>query len=216
VKQINTPRDFDAMLQAERAVVLIFFPWSNHAAQSEKSFAEWLGPAHGHNFHIYRLVPDRHPFSWQWLETVFGELPDDERTRGTVVWLRKGSGVAKLPDVSAASAKTLARITNDCFVLNQSHTGESIAALRNESAPFDTELLKILCCPETHQSLALADTATLDKVNHLLVAGRLQNRAGQFVHDRIEDGLVRADGRYLYPMRRNVPVLLVDEAIPLH
>jgi uncharacterized protein YbaR (Trm112 family) len=63
--------------------------------------------------------------------------------------------------------------------------------------------------------LALAEASVLDKVNQRMVAGRLQNRAGQAVQERIEDGLVRADGRYLYPMRRNIPVLLVDEAIPL-
>ena len=45
----------------------------------------------------------------------------------------------------------------------------------------------------------------------------LQNRsASQPVRDKIEDGtLVCSDGRYLYPMRRNIPILLVDEAIAL-
>ena len=87
--------------------------------------------------------------------------------------------------------------------------------MQTEPAPLDLDLLKILCCPETHQALALAEAAVLDKVNERLTAGRLQNRAGRPLREKIEDGLVRTDGRYLYPMRRNIPILLVDEAIPL-
>ena len=120
-----------------------------------------------------------------------------------------------MPNAAKAGSKILARITHDCFVLKKNHTSESIASLQNEPAPFDLDLLKILCCPETHQALTLADAGMLDKLNERLVLGQLRNRSGQLVCEKIEDGLVRADGRYLYPMRRNIPVLLVDEAIPL-
>jgi uncharacterized protein YbaR (Trm112 family) len=79
----------------------------------------------------------------------------------------------------------------------------------------DPELLKILCCPETHQELRLAEPAVIDKVNSQIAAGGLRNRAGQLVQEKIEGGLTRADGKYLYPVRRNIPVMLVDEGIPL-
>ena len=82
-------------------------------------------------------------------------------------------------------------------------------------AAFDLELLKILCCPETHQELKLAAPVVLEKLNREIAAGRLQNRAGQPVLEKVDGGLVRADGRFLYPMRENIPILLVDEAIPL-
>jgi uncharacterized protein len=215
MKQINSPHDFEAMLQAERAVLFIFFPWSARSTLSQEVVAGWQRQAGHPDFQVYQLAPDGRSFAWQWLGTIFNDEPEPERTRGTVVWLRKGAVAAIVSDASGAGVKTLTRVTDDCFALGKTFTRKSLAALQNEAPPFDTELLKILCCPETHQGLALADVPVLDKLNQRFAAGRLQNRAGQPVSEKIEDGLVRADGRYLYPMRRNIPVLLVDEAILL-
>jgi uncharacterized protein len=78
------------------------------------------------------------------------------------------------------------------------------------------DLLKILCCPETHQEVRLADAAVVDKLNaQITAAGGLKNRAGQAVQERLDAGLIRADGKVLYPIRRDIPVMLVDEGIPL-
>jgi uncharacterized protein len=77
------------------------------------------------------------------------------------------------------------------------------------------ELLEILCCPETHQDLRLADPAVVDKLNAQIAAGAVKNRTGQAVREKLDEGLVRADGKFLYPVRRNIPVMLVDEGIPL-
>ena len=79
----------------------------------------------------------------------------------------------------------------------------------------DPDLLKILCCPETHQEVRLAEAAVVDKVNAQIAAGALKNRVGQPVQEKIEGGLVRTDGKFLYPIRRDIPVMLVDEAIPV-
>ena len=79
----------------------------------------------------------------------------------------------------------------------------------------DAELLKIMCCPETHQELRPAEPALLNKLNEQIEAGTLKNRAGQAIKEKIDDGLVRTDGKYLYPLRRGIPVMLVDEAVPL-
>ena len=79
----------------------------------------------------------------------------------------------------------------------------------------DADLLKILCCPETHQEVRLAEPTVIDKLNGQIAAGALKNRAGQLVQEKIEGGLIRADGTVLYPIRRNIPVMLVDEGIPL-
>ena len=79
----------------------------------------------------------------------------------------------------------------------------------------DPELLKILCCPETHQEVRLAEAAVIEKLNGQIAAGALTNRGGQPVTEKIDSGLVRADGKVLYPIRRNIPVMLVDEGIPL-
>jgi len=79
----------------------------------------------------------------------------------------------------------------------------------------EAELLKILCCPETHQEVRLAKPAVIDNLNEQIAAGTVTNRAGQRVKEALEAGLIRADGKLLYPIRRNIPVMLVDEGIPL-
>jgi uncharacterized protein YbaR (Trm112 family) len=77
------------------------------------------------------------------------------------------------------------------------------------------DLLEILCCPETRQSLRRADAALLGKLNAQIASGTLLNRSGQLVGQKIEGGLVRADGKLLYPIFGGIPVMLVDEAMPL-
>jgi uncharacterized protein len=79
----------------------------------------------------------------------------------------------------------------------------------------DPDLIHLLRCPESHQTLSTADAELVDQINRAVAAGRLTNRARQSVTEPIEAGLVRADRQYLYPVRNNIPVLLVDEAIPL-
>jgi uncharacterized protein YbaR (Trm112 family) len=79
----------------------------------------------------------------------------------------------------------------------------------------DPELLKILCCPETHQEVRLAEAAVIERLNGQIAASILRNRAGQLVTEKLESGLIRADGKILYPSRRNIPIMLVDEGIPL-
>jgi len=79
----------------------------------------------------------------------------------------------------------------------------------------DARLLEILRCPETHQELRLAEPALIDRLNRQLAAGALCNRAGQRLEEDLQGGLVRADGKFLYPIRRDIPVMLIEEALPL-
>jgi len=77
------------------------------------------------------------------------------------------------------------------------------------------ELLEILVCPETKQTLTVADTDILNQVNQAVAVGGLMNQGGDRVKDRIEEGLVREDGKVLYPVKDDIPVMLLDEAIRL-
>lgn len=79
----------------------------------------------------------------------------------------------------------------------------------------DPDLLSILCCPETHQPIAPAEPALVEKLNRQIAAGQLRNRAGLEVKDPIDGGFVRQDGKYLYPVRGGIPDMLIDDAIPL-
>ena len=75
--------------------------------------------------------------------------------------------------------------------------------------------LQILCCPETHQPLSFAPPPLIEEVNGKIAAGTLKNRAGKVLGARLDAGLLRADGKILYPVRNSIPVLIIDEAIPL-
>ena len=79
----------------------------------------------------------------------------------------------------------------------------------------DKELLEILVCPETKQDLTLADEALVEKVNARIAKGDLNNRSGQKVEAAIDAGLVRSDKQYLYIIRDDIPVMLIDDAIAL-
>jgi uncharacterized protein YbaR (Trm112 family) len=79
----------------------------------------------------------------------------------------------------------------------------------------DPELLEILVCPETKTAVRLAERALLDRVNLELAEGRLTTRGGKAVGEKLEAGLIREDGLLLYPIRDGIPVMLIDEAIPL-
>jgi uncharacterized protein YbaR (Trm112 family) len=43
----------------------------------------------------------------------------------------------------------------------------------------------------------------------------MKNRGGEIVTEKLEQGWVRADGKFVYPVRRSLPIMLVDEALPL-
>lgn len=76
------------------------------------------------------------------------------------------------------------------------------------------ELLDILCCPETKQDLILIEGPVIAKINQRIKEGKLKNRAGEAVKELIDAGLLRQDRKYLYPIREDIPIMLIDEAIP--
>jgi len=78
-----------------------------------------------------------------------------------------------------------------------------------------SELISLLRCPATQQTLRAAETGLVESLNQRISAGLAQNVAGQKVTAELDGGLVRADGNVLYPIRQEIPVMLVHEAIPL-
>lgn len=79
----------------------------------------------------------------------------------------------------------------------------------------DKELLDMLCCPETKEDVSLAEEGLVAELNRRIEAGQIRNRGGETVKERLDSGLIRADRKYLYPVREDIPIMLIDEAIPL-
>ena len=82
-------------------------------------------------------------------------------------------------------------------------------------ATIDKELLAILCCPETKQDVAMANDALIGTLNAKVQQGTLKNKAGQPVKESLDGGLLRADKKILYPIREDIPVMLIEEGIPV-
>lgn len=72
------------------------------------------------------------------------------------------------------------------------------------------ELLEILCCPETRQPVRVAPEALVESVNRAIRDGSLETPAGV-----LDGGLVREDGKFLYPVRNGIPIMLVEERIAI-
>ncbi len=79
----------------------------------------------------------------------------------------------------------------------------------------DQELVEILACPETKQPVRLADAELVQRVNAAVAARKLKNRDGQDVVEPIDAALVREDGRFLYPVREDIPIMLIGEGIEI-
>jgi uncharacterized protein len=74
--------------------------------------------------------------------------------------------------------------------------------------PFD-----LLVCPQSHAPLEPAEELLIERINQEIAAGNLVNAGGRRVEKPIDGGLMRADGRVLYPIVDEIPILLPEEAI---
>jgi uncharacterized protein YbaR (Trm112 family) len=77
------------------------------------------------------------------------------------------------------------------------------------------ELLQRIVCPDRRTPLQVAGEALIARLNAAIAAGTLKNRIGRALDAPLDGGLVREDGEVLYPIIDGIPVLLIDEAIPL-
>ena len=79
----------------------------------------------------------------------------------------------------------------------------------------DPEFVKILVCPDNRTPVRIASEQEITNLNQKIEEGSLQNIGGRKVNDKIDGGLIREAGDRLYPVRENIPVMLVEEAIKL-
>ena len=76
------------------------------------------------------------------------------------------------------------------------------------------ELLEVLCCPADRTAVRLATAPELGELNARIAAG-VKNNGGAAIPEQLEAAIIRADGTFAYPVREEIPVMLIDEAIPL-
>lgn len=81
--------------------------------------------------------------------------------------------------------------------------------------PVSEELLEILVCPETKQPVKPAPEELLRRLGDDIRAGKVRNRGGEKLSEPLSEGLLREDGKVLYPVDDGIPVMLIEESIEL-
>lgn len=77
----------------------------------------------------------------------------------------------------------------------------------------DKRLLDILCCPATKQPLRPLTRTELDALNRAIASGGARTAAQAAVDAGLAAGLITADGKRVYRIDDDIPVMLADEAI---
>lgn len=82
-----------------------------------------------------------------------------------------------------------------------------------EKGTIAADLLAILCCPETKQEVCLLEPAVVERLNQRISKGELKTKGGHLVTETIDGGLLRKDKTVVYPIREQIPVMLIEEGI---
>ncbi|MGA8277142.1 MAG: Trm112 family protein [Rhodanobacteraceae bacterium] len=77
----------------------------------------------------------------------------------------------------------------------------------------DKRLLEILCCPMTKVPVRPLTRIELEALNQAIAHGTVCNGAGRKLDRGIGAGLVTRDGKTVYRIEDDIPVMLADEAI---
>ena len=80
----------------------------------------------------------------------------------------------------------------------------------------DKKFLEILVCPTSKQALRELGADRLAILNRVVEQGELQHRDGSPVREPITAALITADGKTVYKVEDEIPILLEDLAIPAH
>ena len=86
MKKIETIEDFKNCLNAEKAVVFIFFEWSGQAHFSKRIVEDWENQ-NENLFPVFELNPEKTDFAKDWVH----EKVKDLRGFGSLVWLNEGN-----------------------------------------------------------------------------------------------------------------------------
>ena len=77
----------------------------------------------------------------------------------------------------------------------------------------DKRLLDILCCPVTKTPVKLLSRTQLDAINREIAEAAVKTVAGVGVSAELKAGLITTDGKVIYRIDDDIPVMLADEGI---
>ncbi len=78
----------------------------------------------------------------------------------------------------------------------------------------DRELLEILCCPKTKVPVEMLSEDKLKAVNDRIGRGKVKTADGSKVDKPLDAGLITEDGKTIYRIDDDIPIMLIDEGIP--
>ena len=78
----------------------------------------------------------------------------------------------------------------------------------------DRELLEILCCPKTKVPVEMLSEDKLKVVNDRIGRGDVKTVDGSKVDKPLDAGLITEDGKTIYRIDDDIPIMLIDEGIP--
>ncbi len=79
--------------------------------------------------------------------------------------------------------------------------------------PISQELLEILCCPQSKVPVEMMSEDQLSRLNSLIAAGKVEYAGGDAVEKPFSEGLITTDGRTVYRIDDDIPVMLIDQSI---
>lgn len=81
--------------------------------------------------------------------------------------------------------------------------------------PISPDLLEILCCPRSKVAVQMLSAEQLATLNNRIEAGEAQYYDGSVIEKPLEEGLVTEDGVTAYRIEDSIPIMLVEQGIPL-
>jgi uncharacterized protein YbaR (Trm112 family) len=83
------------------------------------------------------------------------------------------------------------------------------------STRLDPGLITLIRCPVTKSTLAPASTSIIEKLNKQIEARAVVNQIGQTVDLNLDGGFINENRSLLFPIRDEIVILSVDQAICL-
>jgi uncharacterized protein YbaR (Trm112 family) len=77
----------------------------------------------------------------------------------------------------------------------------------------DKRLLDILCCPVTKSPVKPLSRPQIEALNLAIAKGAVRTTADVAVSTPIQGGLITTDGKVIYRIDDDIPVMLAEEAI---